>query len=96
MNNNHIENNVYFKSNMQPTLKKLPKLHKSYNDFIKKIEKSDFCNSARRYITELDFVQQLKKLYSDENNADLAKTFALKEESLLEKLKNDFGIGIEN
>ncbi len=39
-------------------------LKKAYLDFVKQMSKSDFSNSPRRYIIELNLVQELKNLSS--------------------------------
>ncbi len=92
MNENHIEKTLYFKGNLQSPAGKLPELHKEYNNFVKKMDNSDFCNSERRYLTELDYVQQLKKLYTDTNCPDMAEAFSAKEKKIIDKLKDEFGI----
>lgn len=92
MNENNIEKTLYFKGNVQPSIEKLPELHKTYNEFVKKMDNSDFCNSVRRYLTELDYVQQLKKFYSDTSCLDQAQAFLAKEKKLIDKLKDEFGI----
>lgn len=92
MNENYIKNNINFTGNTQASMQKLPELHKQYNDFVQKINKSDFCNSARRYLTELDYVTQLKVFYTEKKCPDLAKEMTNKEAEILEILKTQFGI----
>ena len=95
MNNDYIKNNINFKGNIQTSAQKLPELHKAYNHFVQEVNKSDFCNSVRRYLTELDYIAQLKILYNDKKRPDLIQELADREALILRKLEKDFGITIE-
>ena len=67
-----------------------------YKGFVEKMSKSDFANSPRRYIMELDYLKQIKtsatryKLSSEVENAEN------KIIEITSKLKNEFGITFNN
>lgn len=66
-----------------------------YSDFSKKMEKSDLCNSPRRYVVELEYV---KKLLSSASKFNLQKEIVLweqKKAEIIQKLQ-EFGITIQN
>ena len=77
-------------------LKKLPQevisAEKNYKDFVDSMNKSDFCNTSRRYLGELAYVKRLQELYSKNNCTDLQTEMSERESVILEKLKCEFGI----
>ena len=68
------------------------KSKKIYDEFVTKMNKSDFCNSERRYIAELSYVRQLKLYYSKENCEDLLKEMTDRDNEIFQTLENEFGI----
>ena len=67
-----------------------------YESFINKISKTDFANTERRYIIELEQLKQLKnvaKKYNIQNETDKIQEKITK---ITEKLKNEFGITFNN
>ncbi len=71
---------------------KIEKARYNYNDFVDKMNKSDFCNSSRRYIAEIYYVRKLKELYSENNCPDSLKEMSDRETFILKKLEDEFGI----
>ncbi|MBQ8635219.1 hypothetical protein IJ425_03605 [bacterium] len=69
---------------------------KNYKSFVQQINKSDFCNTSRRYIAELAYVRRLTELYSENNCAKLQSEMEEREAEILKKLKEEFGIIYNN
>lgn len=94
----YIINNTNDKSNIPNSEIKsainpeLLRAKKAYDDFVDKVNKSDFCNSPQRYIAELTFVRKLKDFYMKHQNLNLLQEITEREKEILEKLKNEFGI----
>ena len=73
----------------------LQQLEQIYVNFQSKAQKSDFCNSPRRYIIELEQVKQLKELSISYQLDDEVEKWAKKEEEIKLKLE-EFGIKTNN
>ncbi len=73
----------------------LAKLLDIYEDFTDKMDKSDFTNSPRRYIVELNYVKNIKESAISSNIAAVAERMAQKEQDIRAKL-NEFGIAIKD
>lgn len=81
MNNSH---------NLPADFTTLKQLHK---DFAEKMNKSDFANSPRRFITELSYIKILKELAKKYNLAEELKEINIQEAEIRKKL-SEFGITI--
>ncbi len=64
-----------------------------YADYIKQTNNSDFANSPRRYIIELNFIKNLQKLALSEKNQTEYEKWNKRETEIKEKL-NEWGIQI--
>ena len=95
MNNKITNNLVRTTGNLMNKKEALPHAYKilknSYDDFVQSMNKSDFANSPRRYMSELTYVRTLKNFAQENNLLQELKTMADKEESLLKKLA-DLGV----
>ncbi len=67
-----------------------------YKKFTEKMDKSDFANSPRRYIVELNYVKKIKELALSKNITIEAERMAQKEQDINAKLKDEFGIVIKD
>ncbi len=66
-----------------------------YADYIKQTNNSDFANSPRRYIIELNFIKNLQKLALDEKNQTEYATWNKRETEIRNQL-NKCGIQMDN
>jgi len=66
-----------------------------YNEFVNRMNKSDFCNTLDRYLTELSYVRRLIELYNEKNSPDLVQEMIDRETFIMDKLKNDFGYTVD-
>ena len=82
--------------NLKATPSEIAKAKYYYNDFVEKMNKSDFCNTSERYMAELAYVKRLEKVYSQNNCQDLLKEISERKTFILEKLKTEFGITYVN
>lgn len=94
---NGMQNGMNNKLNNQG--EKLPltlvKLQELYSDFSDKMEKSDFCNSPRRYIVELGYVQNLKRTSAAYKLTAQTEKWEKREQEIVSKL-TEFGIKVNN
>ncbi len=67
-----------------------------YKNFTEKMDKSDFANSPRRYIVELNIVKEIKEMALSNNITSEAERMAEKEQDINAKLKDEFGIVIKD
>lgn len=70
-------------------------MQKVYQDFVKQMEKSDFCNSPRRYIVELGYAKQLSNLADKYQIAAESEKWTSKISEIEQKLA-DFGVKIND
>lgn len=68
-------------------------LKKLYSDFVLQMEKSDFCNSPRRYVSELEYVKNLINSSKNHNIDNEVVIWEQKKTEVVQKLK-EFGITI--
>lgn len=90
---NNMNNNLNNQGGKMPLA--LAKLNELYSEFSQKMDKSDFCNSPRRYIAELGYVQNLKKTSESYNFSAEAEKWDKKEQEIRAKLA-EFGIKIND
>ena len=65
-----------------------------YNQYVNKMNKSDFANSITRYEVELNLLNSLEGLAKKENNQNELEFILKNKENVLKKLK-DLGITIK-
>ena len=70
-------------------------LEKSYLRFVKKMNKSDFCNTSNRYLSELAQVRELLTQAKKYNLSEQLQKYTEIEEKIKTKLQ-DFGIFMES
>ncbi len=96
MNNSINSNNLKINNTNNATKNaqapELVTLKQAYRDFVKKMDKSDFCNTSRRYILELSYIKKLKEVYTQYQDSESFQEISDREKEILEKLKNEFGI----
>lgn len=68
-------------------------LKRLYSDFVLQVEKSDVCNSPRRYVSELEYVENLLRSSKTHNLASEIELFEQKKNQILQKLK-EFGVTV--
>lgn len=68
----------------------------AYNNFLKKMEKSDFKHAPTRYIAELNIVKSLIKTAEKYKLEDELSELQIRKGGIDEALKEDFGITINN
>jgi len=90
-----VNNNMNNNKNNNDLPRDIVMLGKIYSDFALKMDKSDFANSPRRYIVELNYVKNLKEKSIGYKLSLEAEKWAKKEEEIRSKLK-EFGIKIDN
>ena len=84
--------NNFFEQKTCNTPQEVFEAQKNYKDFVRQINKSDFCNTSRRYIAELHYARKLIELYSKYNYTQLQDEMTKREAEILKKLKDEFGI----
>ena len=93
-----MDNNFRISSNkkLNDFSKNLPseitRAKRLYSEFVSTMDKSDFCNTSGRYIAEMVYVRELKKLYFNYNYATELQEMSDREDFIYRKLKNEFGI----
>lgn len=90
---NYMNNKIGNKDEKLPLA--LEKLQEIYVDFSRKMDKSDFCNSSRRYIVELGYVQNLKRTAQSYKIQSQVEIWEKKEQEVKSKLA-EFGIKIND
>ncbi len=63
-----------------------------YHGFVKKISKTDFANSPRRYIMELEQLKVISEVSQKHGIAEESEKAQEEISKITEKLKNEFGI----
>ena len=89
-------NNNLNSDNFPKTQDNIQKARHFYNEFVNQMNKSDFCNTSRRYVAELAYVRKLKNLYMEQNQLDFFKEMADRENEIIQKLEKDFGITLKD
>lgn len=64
----------------------------TYQELVKKLNAGDFKNSQTRYITELEFVIDLKEMAKERNIESEYKQWDEKEKQIREVLLKNFGV----
>lgn len=70
-------------------------MQKVYQNFVKQMEKSDFCNTPRRYIVELGYAKQLSNLADKYKIPVESEKWSSKIVEIEQKLA-DFGVKIND
>ena len=82
------------KSETQNYQKQYANLIYGYNAFVENMNKSDFCNSPNRYITEHTLIRSIIKLCQEKGLEDNLGDWLLKQIEVTKKLK-EFGIRLK-
>ncbi len=88
---NRMNNELNKNNNELP--RDLAMLNKIYSDFYEKMNKSDFSNSSRRYIVELEYVKNLKEKSNNYKLDNEVKKWEQREAEIRKKL-GDMGIKV--
>lgn len=90
---NNINNQKSNTINQKPYIPyEIRKSKTIYDDFIKKMNESDFWNTDKRYIAELIYVRKLISLYEEKNIPIYLQDMKDREAEIQKKLEVEFGV----